>query len=242
MSQLPITCFAPNVLPDQFQTVAVVLASDWCQSEGDRRPFGTGLVRHWARSIQPKFPEISVQNSMDRFGPTGKVSKKRVHLLRWTNFPGRTGCNFGWMDHAHCPQGLFSPFFSFLRAIFSRPFSLSLAPTICPWVSEDEFYCSQPLPRATSPSAFPFHIPRFRLEGIIPLFSLYPKGYQSIEVWLKLLSQGTGQNLRSQLKDFTDPFIHKESFKISPLFIHNFDPATHLNFRQLKVVSCEQNT
>ena len=31
----------------------------------------------WARSIQPKFPEISVQNSMDRFGPTGKVSKKR---------------------------------------------------------------------------------------------------------------------------------------------------------------------
>ena len=176
------------------------------------------------------------------FGPTGEVSKKRVHLLRWTNFPGRTGCNFGWMDHAHCPQGLFSPFFSFLRAIFSCPFSLSLAPTICPWVSEDEFYCSQPLPRATSPSAFPFHIPRFRLEGIIPLFSLYPKGYQSIEVWLKLLSQGTGQNLRSQLKDFTDPFIHKESFKISPLFIHNFDPATHQNFRQLKVVSCEQNT
>ena len=33
------------------------------------------------RSIQPNLPEISVQNSMDRFGPTGKVSKKRVHLL-----------------------------------------------------------------------------------------------------------------------------------------------------------------
>ena len=45
----------------------------------------------WARSIQPKFPEISVQNSMDRFGPTGKVSKKLVHLLRWSSFPGRTG-------------------------------------------------------------------------------------------------------------------------------------------------------
>ena len=26
---------------------------------------------------------------------------------------------------------------TFLRAIFFRPFSLSLAPTICPWVSED---------------------------------------------------------------------------------------------------------
>ena len=29
-----------------------------------------------ARSVQPKFPEVSVQNSMDRFRPTGKVSKK----------------------------------------------------------------------------------------------------------------------------------------------------------------------
>ena len=48
-----------------------------------------------ARSIQPKFPEISVQNSMDRFGPTGKVSKKQDHLLRWSSFPGRTGLNFG---------------------------------------------------------------------------------------------------------------------------------------------------
>ena len=60
-------------------------------------------ARQGARSIQPKFPEISVQNSMDRFGPTGNVSKKRVHLLRWTTFPGRTGWNFDWMD---CAQGL----------------------------------------------------------------------------------------------------------------------------------------
>ena len=37
----------------------------------------------------------------------------------------------------HCPHGLFSPFFTFLRAIFFRPFRLSLVPTICPWVSED---------------------------------------------------------------------------------------------------------
>ena len=38
----------------------------------------------------------------------------------------------------HCPQGLYSTFFTFpLRAIFFRPFRLSLAPTICPWVSED---------------------------------------------------------------------------------------------------------
>ena len=37
----------------------------------------------------------------------------------------------------HCPQGVFSPSFTFLRAIFSRPFRLSLGPTICPWISED---------------------------------------------------------------------------------------------------------
>ena len=37
---------------------------------------------------------------MDRFGPTGKVSKKRVHLLRWSSFFGRTDLNFGRMDRA----------------------------------------------------------------------------------------------------------------------------------------------
>ena len=119
-----------------------------------------------------------------------------------------------------------------------------LNPFLALWVSQLSITCFALFFffHFTVPSLFPELLPwarfrsifRFRLEGIIPLFSLYPKGYQSIEVWLKLLSQGTGQNLRSQLKDFTDPFIHKESFKISPLFIHNFDPATHLNFRQLR--------
>ena len=37
----------------------------------------------------------------------------------------------------HCPQGLFWPFSTFFRALFFRPFRLSLASTICPWVSED---------------------------------------------------------------------------------------------------------
>ena len=44
---------------------------------------------------------------------------------------------FGTGVVRHCPQGLFSPFFTFLRAIFFCPFRLSLAPTICSWVSED---------------------------------------------------------------------------------------------------------
>ena len=55
---------------------------------------GTEEWKSRARSIQPKYSEISVKNSMDRFGPTRKVSKKLVHLLRWTTFPGRTGRKF----------------------------------------------------------------------------------------------------------------------------------------------------
>ena len=62
--------------PDQFQTVAAILASDWAEKH--------------------------------------------------KNWSGKT-----------LYQGLFSPFFTFLRALFFRPFRLSLAPTICPWVSED---------------------------------------------------------------------------------------------------------
>ena len=48
-----------------------------------------------------------VQNSMYRFGPTGKDSKKLIQLLSWATFPGRTGLNFRWMDRAlneHRPQ------------------------------------------------------------------------------------------------------------------------------------------
>ena len=65
------------------------------------------------------FPEFSVQNSMDRFGPSGKVSKKRVHLLRWSSFPGRTGWNFGWMDRAH-------GFHASAKAILYRVSTISL--------------------------------------------------------------------------------------------------------------------
>ena len=71
---------APNVLPDQFQMVAAILASGWCQ--------------------------------------------KNTSFLA----PIRR----------HCPQGLFWLFVTFLRALFFHPFRLSLAPTICPWVSKDE--------------------------------------------------------------------------------------------------------
>ena len=61
-------------------------------------PDGRVLGTFRARSIQPKSPEISVQNSMDRFGPTGKVSKKRVHLWGGPLFPvGPVGILVEWI-------------------------------------------------------------------------------------------------------------------------------------------------
>ena len=57
---------------------------------------GVSQMRHWssalpyrsprAWSIQPKFSEISVQNSMDRFGPTRKVSKKMGPPFGWNKW------------------------------------------------------------------------------------------------------------------------------------------------------------
>ena len=60
-----------------------------------QKMMGEGAGRMWARSIEPKFLEISVQNSRDLFSSTGKVSKKLVHFLRWTTFPGWIGWNLG---------------------------------------------------------------------------------------------------------------------------------------------------
>ena len=62
----------------------------------------------------------------------------------------------------HCPQGLFSPFFTFLRAIFFRPFRLFLVPTICPWVSEDGGFHDKATRRCVSPNSVSSDRPRQR--------------------------------------------------------------------------------
>ena len=59
------------------------------------------------------------------------------HKFSGTNQKPERRRPFGTGLARHCPQGLFSPFFTFLCAIFFRPYRLSLVPTICPWVSED---------------------------------------------------------------------------------------------------------
>ena len=69
------------------------------------------------------------------------IAKKRLvsrkHKFSGTNQKPQLRRPFGTCLVRHCPQGLFLLFFTFLRATFFCPFRLSLAPLICPWVSED---------------------------------------------------------------------------------------------------------
>ena len=58
---------------------------------------------------------------MDRFSPTGKVSIKLVHPLRWSTFPGRTGLNFGWMDRTLCIQEILVLIKFSVRSTYLRP-------------------------------------------------------------------------------------------------------------------------
>ena len=62
------------------------------------------------------------------------------HKFSGTNQKPERRRPFGTSLVRHCPQGLFLPFFTFLCATFFRLFRLSLAPFICPWVSEDVFW------------------------------------------------------------------------------------------------------
>ena len=62
---------------------------------------------------------------------------RKTQKFSGTNQKSERRRPFGTGLVRHCPQGLFSSFFTFLGAIFFRLFRLSLAPTICPWVSED---------------------------------------------------------------------------------------------------------
>ena len=67
---------------------------------------------------------------------TSKIVFSRF-MFFWHQSEARTAATVWNWSVRHCPQGLFSSFFTFLRAIFLRPFRLSLARIICPWVSQD---------------------------------------------------------------------------------------------------------
>ena len=73
-----------------------------------------------ARSIQPKFPEIWVQNSMNRFDPTGKVSKKISPPFDVDHFSRRTDRKF-WLNGSRpaVPNNVGS-FYSLQRLLWPR--------------------------------------------------------------------------------------------------------------------------
>ena len=74
--------------------------------------------------------------------PLGTMSYQTSYSFSGTNQKPERRRPFGTGLVRHCPQGLFSPFFTFLCSIYIfRPFRLSLAPFICPWVSEDAIVC-----------------------------------------------------------------------------------------------------
>ena len=75
---------------------------------------------------------MSYQTSSRRSPPFCLFIGKKTQKFSGTNQKPERRRPFGTGLVRHCPQGLFLPFFTFLRAIFSRPFRLSLAPTICP--------------------------------------------------------------------------------------------------------------
>ena len=80
---------------------------------------------------------MSYQTSSRRSPPFWLLIGARKLLCFSAQSEARMAATFETGLVRHCPQGLFWPFFPFLRAIFSRPFRLSLALTICRWVSED---------------------------------------------------------------------------------------------------------
>ena len=99
---------------------------------------GRGSKKSKERREEP-LGTMSYQTSSKWSLPFCLLIGQKTQKFSGTNQKQERLQQFGTDLVRHCPQGLFSPFFTFLHAIFFHPFRLSLAPIICPWVSEDEF-------------------------------------------------------------------------------------------------------
>ena len=107
----------------------------------------TGAIHKLIHALDFKEPPVSTQFTAlpyhlywflkrEDIQPTPMQRLGRKTQFSGTNQKSERRRLFGTSLVKHCPQGLFSPFFTFLCAIFSHPFRPSLAPTIRPWVSE----------------------------------------------------------------------------------------------------------
>ena len=95
----------------------------------ERRKVKNGEKSPWGQCLTRPVP-----NGRRRSGFLLVLEK---HKFSGTNQKPERRRPFGTSLVRHCPQELFSPFFTFLRGTFFSPFRLSLVPTFCPWVSED---------------------------------------------------------------------------------------------------------
>ena len=70
--------------------------------------------------------------------PWGQCLTNRKTQVLWHQSEARTAATvWKWSGKTLSPGALLTVLY-FLRATFSRPFRLSLVPSICPWVSEDD--------------------------------------------------------------------------------------------------------
>ena len=81
---------------------------------------------------------MSYQTISKRSPPFWLLIGARKLVFFWHQSEARTAATVGTGLVRHCPQGLFSPFFTFLRSIYIfPPVQTFLTPFICPWVSKD---------------------------------------------------------------------------------------------------------
>ena len=124
------------VTPLAFSFLITVFRTEWfrqsfvCRKDICRRFWWASFLRSlWL----VRFELVSTGQTHPR-RPTGQI----VCLLPenfYVFLPNQKAARrrpFGTGLVRRCPQGLFSPFFTFLRAIFFRPFRLSLAPHYLP--------------------------------------------------------------------------------------------------------------
>ena len=77
---------------------------------------GKLIVSKTKRNLDQNFRKFRSKTQWIGSVQQEKVSKKLVHLLRWTTFPGRTGRNRFWLNGSRTkrPTGLASFLFLFL--------------------------------------------------------------------------------------------------------------------------------
>ena len=113
-------------------------ADSGCEGKSKRaEKYGT-KKKSKERRVEP-LGTMSYQTSSKRSPPFWLLIGQKNTKVFWHQSEARTAATVWNWSGKTFSQGIFSPFFTFLlRAIFSRSFRLSLAPTICPWVSEDD--------------------------------------------------------------------------------------------------------